>query len=51
MTLWKKPNGTELEVNDRPETIEYAESLGWKRVEVPVKKPVKRMVAKPKKTK
>jgi hypothetical protein len=27
---WIKPNGTEIETNDREETIEYCKSLGWK---------------------
>ncbi len=27
---WTKPNGSEIETNDRPETIEHCESLGWK---------------------
>lgn len=31
--IWIKPNGTEIETNDRDETIEYALSLGWKRKE------------------
>lgn len=29
--IWIKPNGTEIETNDLPATIAYAESLGWKR--------------------
>lgn len=29
--LWIKPNGTEIETNDRPETEEYVRSLGWKK--------------------
>lgn len=28
---WTKPNGTEIETNDSPETIAYCESLGWKK--------------------
>lgn len=26
---WTKPNGTEIETNDLPETIAYGRSLGW----------------------
>ena len=32
MIKWVKPNGTEIQTNDRPETIEYCESLKWARV-------------------
>lgn len=28
---WVKPNGNTLETNDRQVTIDYLESLGWKR--------------------
>lgn len=28
---WIKDNGNEIETNDRKETIEKCESLGWKR--------------------
>lgn len=28
--IFVKPNGTEIEINDHPETIEYCKSLGWK---------------------
>jgi len=28
---WTKPSGVEIQTNDREETIEYCESLGWKR--------------------
>ena len=38
---WTRPSGLEIETNDRPETIETAEKLGWQRV---VEKP------KPKRT-
>ena len=27
---WIKPNGTEIETNDLPATIEAAHNLGWK---------------------
>ena len=29
---WIKPSGLEMNINDTPETVKYAESLGWKRV-------------------
>lgn len=38
--IWIKDNGQEIEINDLPETIKYAESLGWKRKDS-VKKTVK----------
>lgn len=28
---WIKPNGNEIETNDLPATVDYCESLGWKR--------------------
>jgi len=32
MTIkWVKPSGQEIETNDKEETIEYCESLGWER--------------------
>jgi len=31
MAIWVKTNGNKMEINNRPETIEYAESLGWTR--------------------
>lgn len=31
MITWIKPSGGEIETNDRPATIAYAESLNWKR--------------------
>lgn len=27
--IWIKDNGQEIEINDRPESIEYCTSLGW----------------------
>jgi hypothetical protein len=36
--LWTKPNGNEIETNDEKATVEYCESLGWKRAEKPKKK-------------
>lgn len=30
MPLYKKPNGKEIEINDN--SVEYAESIGWKLV-------------------
>jgi hypothetical protein len=35
---WIKPNGQEIETNDRPETIEHCESIGWKEAKKPAKK-------------
>ncbi|PCJ24148.1 MAG: hypothetical protein COA96_10405 [SAR86 cluster bacterium] len=32
MAHWIKPNSAEIETNDLPDTIEYCESLDWKRV-------------------
>jgi len=32
MIKWKKKDGTELESNDHPETVDKCEELGWKRV-------------------
>lgn len=29
--VWVKPNGKEITINCLPATVEYAESLGWKR--------------------
>jgi len=29
MIKWEKPNGQEIETNDRNETVEYCESIGW----------------------
>lgn len=29
--LWEKPNGNTIELNDLPETEEFALSLGWKK--------------------
>ena len=37
---WKKPNGSEIEINDEKATIAEAKSLGWKQVK-PEKKEVK----------
>lgn len=31
MIVWVKQSGSEIETNDRKETIAYAESIGWKR--------------------
>ncbi len=30
---WERPSGRVLDTNDSQDTIEYAESQGWKRVE------------------
>jgi hypothetical protein len=31
MAIWIKTNGNEIELNDEPATIAYAESLGWEK--------------------
>lgn len=31
MIKWIRPSGTEIETNERAETIEYCVSLGWER--------------------
>jgi len=31
MTIWIKPNGKEININDTEATIEYAKSLGWEK--------------------
>lgn len=31
MIKWVKQNGSEIETNERKETVKYCESLGWKR--------------------
>lgn len=33
MAHWVKPSGVKIETNDMDVTIEYCESLGWKRNE------------------
>lgn len=33
MTIWIKPNGKEININDDEANTTYAKSLGWKRVE------------------
>lgn len=42
MAHWKKDNGDVIELNDEPATVEYAESLGWKKVKAPAKKAAKK---------
>lgn len=37
MIDWIKPSGLEIQTNDRPETIAYCESLGWKQKGVEIK--------------
>ena len=32
MSIWIKPNGTKIEVNDNQATIDYVVSLHWKPV-------------------
>ena len=32
MSIWIKPNGTKIEVNDNQATIDYVVSLNWKPV-------------------
>jgi len=31
MIKWVKPSGLKIETNDKDETVEYCESLGWKK--------------------
>lgn len=31
MTIWVRPDGSEIELNDREETVEKARELGWKK--------------------
>ncbi len=35
---WVKPNGNEIETNDLKDTVEYCESLNWKRADAPKKR-------------
>lgn len=28
--LWRKPNGTELEINDEPGNVAQCKEMGWK---------------------
>jgi len=30
MSIWIKPNGTKIDINDNQATVEYATSLNWK---------------------
>lgn len=30
MAIWIKQSGREIELNDRPETVQAAKDLGWK---------------------
>ena len=46
MAIWIKPNGNEIEINDKPATIEYAKSLNWKPKKVA--KEVKKAKSQPK---
>ena len=39
MSIWIKPNGTEIEINDSKATTEYVLTLGWKPLKA--KKPKK----------
>lgn len=34
---WIRPSGSEIETNDRKETIEHCKSLGWKSAKKEVK--------------
>ena len=43
---WIKSNGSEIETNDRKETIEYCKSLGWESVKKEVKKEIKKETKK-----
>lgn len=38
---WTKPSGTVITTNDRPETVEYCKSLGWKKKAAPKSAPKK----------
>ena len=38
MPVYIKPNGTEIEINEA--SVDFAESLGWKKKAAPKKKPV-----------
>lgn len=31
-SVWEKPNGSTIEINNRQGNIDYAKSLGWKLV-------------------
>lgn len=33
MIKWIKDNGQEIETNDRKETVDHCESIGWKRAD------------------
>ena len=45
---WIRPSGSEIETNDRKETIEYCKSLGWKEkgAKIEVKKEAKKPTKK-----
>jgi len=47
---WIRPSGTEIETNDRKETIKHCKSLGWKEksVKIEKKEEVKKVVKKQK---
>lgn len=49
LKTWFKPDGTEIQINDRPETEAFAESLGWVRKIVGKKAPPKIKVERNKK--
>jgi len=38
MSIWVKPNGNEIEINDEDATIKYAESLSWTKKGEPKKR-------------
>lgn len=48
MSIWVKPNGKEIEINDTQDTIDYAKSLGWKekKAEQPKKNKSKKKIQK-----
>lgn len=50
MSIWVKPNGTEIEINSNEETIEYVKSLGWKEKSAK-KEEIKKVEVKKKATK
>jgi len=43
---WTKPNGTSVETNDAPETVEYCKSLGWAEAK-PRRRPRKEVIDQP----
>jgi len=46
--IWIKDNGQEIEINDRPESIEYCKSIGWKPLDIKKAAPKKKAAKKSK---